>query len=200
LRSRLRDSRETRRQLRAARHSRIARSVAQQLAQRSHFRFGVPLRRTRSTPPASAPRVTASANPLRTMLELSAAMRAVADQPLLRPAVAVLQREACRLTGAAEATVIAIDRARGTVWTRDGSAISDEIHDLVAQVAESGRRALSGHALFEPIGGPPARAVLALRRHAYARFETEDIALVAALSGGVAATLNRLIDAATGHP
>jgi len=130
------------------------------------------------------------------MLELSAALRAVAAQPRLRPAVAVLQREACRLTGAREATVIAIDRAHGTVWTRDGSAVSDEILDLVTQVADSGRRARFDHAVFEPIGGPPARAVLALRGDAYARFIDHDIALLAALSGGVAATLHRLLDAA----
>lgn len=55
------------------------------------------------------------------MLELSAATRAVAAEPLLRPAVSVLEREVCRLTGAREATVIALDRTRGTVWTRDDS-------------------------------------------------------------------------------
>jgi hypothetical protein len=130
------------------------------------------------------------------MLELSAAMRAVAAEPRLRPAVAALQREVCRLTGACEATVIALDRAHGTLWTRDGSAMSDQIRDLVTQVADTGRRAVLGHALFEPIGGPPARAVLALRRPAYERFADDDLALVAALSGGVAATLHRLIDAA----
>jgi hypothetical protein len=128
------------------------------------------------------------------MLALSAAMRAVGAEPLLRPAVAVLEREACRLTGAREATVIVIDRAHGTVWTRDGSVISDEVHALVARVAERGERAVFGHALFEPVGVPPACAVLALRRRAQDRFEPDDIALVAALAGGVAATLQRLID------
>ncbi|TMQ05734.1 MAG: hypothetical protein E6J90_48050 [Deltaproteobacteria bacterium] len=128
------------------------------------------------------------------MLALSAAMRAVAAEPLLRPAVAVLEREVCRLTPAREATVIAIDRA-GAVWTRDGSVISDEVHQLVTRVAGTGQRAAFGHALFEPIGGPPARAVLAVRRRPRDRFADDDIALVSALAGGVAATLNRLISA-----
>jgi hypothetical protein len=114
--------------------------------------------------------------------------------------VAALEREACRLTGASEATVIALDRAHGTVWTRDDSAVSDEILDLVTQVADTGRRARFDHALFEPIGGPPARAVLALRGRAYERFTDHDIALLAALTGGVAATLHRLLDAATARP
>ncbi|HEX7843564.1 MAG TPA: hypothetical protein VF469_39090 [Kofleriaceae bacterium] len=129
------------------------------------------------------------------MLALSAATRAVAAEPQLQPAVAVLEREVCRLTGAREATVIALDRTRGTVWTRDGSAISDEVHALVTRVAQSGLRAVFGHALFEPVGWPPACAVLAVRRRTYDRFEPDDIALISALAGGVAATLNRLIGA-----
>lgn len=128
------------------------------------------------------------------MLALSAATRAVVAEPQLRSAAAVLQREACRLTGAREATVIALDRTRGTLWTRDDSAMSDEIHRLVAHVAATGQRAVLGHALLEPIGGPPACAVLVLRRRADEQFAANDMALVGALIGGVAATLNRLVE------
>lgn len=145
---------------------------------------------------APLPRRSAPADPLRSMLALSAASRAVAAEPQLRPAVAALQREACRLTGAADATVIALDRARGALWTRDGSVVSDEVSTLVRRVADTGQRAVFGHALFEPIGAAPARAVLALRRRRHHRFEPDDIALVAALAGSVAATLHRLLDAA----
>jgi hypothetical protein len=139
----------------------------------------------------------ASVSPLRSMLDLSAALRAVGAEPLLRPAVTVLEREACRLTGACEATVFIPDhpRRRSTLWTRDGSVISDEIRALVVGVADSGRRGVFGQALFEPIGGPPARAVLVLRRRIHERFGADDIALVAALAGGVAATLTRLLGA-----
>jgi hypothetical protein len=134
------------------------------------------------------------------MLALSAATRAVVAEPQLRPAVDALQREACRLTGAWEATVIALDRARGTLWTRDDSAMSDEIHRLVTHVATTGQRAAIGHAVLEPIGGAPACAVLVLRRRAGERFAANDLALVGALVGGVAATLRRLIERSFRHP
>lgn len=134
------------------------------------------------------------------MLALSAATRAVVAEPQLRPAALALQREACRLTGACDATVIALDRTRGTLWTRDDSAMSDEVHRLVAHVAATGQRAVLGHALFEPIGGPPACAVLVLRRRAGEQLAANDLALIGALVGGVAATLSRLIDRSFRHP
>jgi hypothetical protein len=134
------------------------------------------------------------------MLALSAATRAVVAESHLGSAAAVLQREACRLTGACEATVIALDRTRGTLWTRDDSAMSDEIHRLVAHVAATGQRAVVGHALLEPIGGPPACAVLALRRRADEPFAASDLALVGALVGGVTATLHRMVERAFRHP
>ena len=134
------------------------------------------------------------------MLALSAATRAVVAEPQLRPAVAALQREVCRLTGVSDATVIALDRTRGTLWTRDDSAMSDEFHRLVAHVAATGQRAALGHALLEPIGAPPACAVLVLRQRADRPFSADDLALVGALVGGVAITLSRLIDRAFRHP
>jgi hypothetical protein len=167
----------------------------------------VELRRTNRTSPiatlpspsaAARPRAEGSgafANPLPSMLELSAATRAVAAEAQLRPAIAVLQREACWLTRSFEATVITFDRARRTTWTLDGSVMSDEIHELVARVAGRGQREVFGHVLVEPIGTAPARAVLMVRRSAKAPFTPHDIALVAALVGGVAATLHRLLGA-----
>ena len=84
------------------------------------------------------------------------------------------------------------------MWTLDGSVMSDEVRALVARVAHRGQREVFGHALIEPIGTAPARAVLVLRRDAAARFTPDDIALVAALLGGVAATINRLLGARAG--
>jgi hypothetical protein len=129
------------------------------------------------------------------MLELSAAARAVAAEPSLRAAVATLQREACRLTRSRDATVVTFDWTRRTAWTLDGSLVSGEVRALVARVAGGGQRELSGHSLIEPIGGAPARAVLALRRAAGDRFDMNDVALVAAFAGSVAATINRLLSA-----
>jgi hypothetical protein len=127
------------------------------------------------------------------MLELSAATRAVAAETQLGPAIAALQREACRMTRSYEATVVTFDWTDRSVWTLDGSVMSDEVCELVARVAGRGQREIFGHALVEPIGTAPARAVLVLRRSARARFEADDLALVAALVGGVAGTINRLL-------
>lgn len=128
------------------------------------------------------------------MLELSAATRAVAAEPALAPAVAALQREVCRLTGAREATVVTFDWASHATWTLDGSVMSSEVRALIARVAGSGQRDLWGHALIEPIGSAPASAVLVLRG---ARFAPHDLALISALAGSVAATLNRLVSTAS---
>jgi len=168
----------------------------------------VELRRTNPTAPivtspgpfvAPRPRAEGSgafASPVPSMLELSAATQAVAAETKLWPAIAVLQREACSLTRSHEATVIMFDWARRTARTLDGSVMSDEVRELVARVAGRGQREVFGHALVEPIGTAPARAVLVLRRAPGARFEPDDLALVSALVGGVAATLNRLVAAA----
>lgn len=167
--------------------------------------FGVELRRTKPTSPiatsphepaAPPPRAEGSgafASPVPSMLDLSAATRAVAAETQLEPAIAALQREACRLTRSHEATVVTVDWANRRVWTLDGSVISDEVRELIARVAGRGQREVFGHALVEPIGSAPARAVIVLRRSAKARFTPDDLALVAALIGGVAATINRLL-------
>jgi hypothetical protein len=127
------------------------------------------------------------------MLELSAATRAVAAEAQLRPAIAVLQREVCWLTRSQKATVMTFDGVRRTVWALDGLVSSVEIREIVARVATRGQREVFDRALIEPIGSAPARAVLALWRTQATRFEPDDIALVTALVGGVAATINRLI-------
>lgn len=129
------------------------------------------------------------------MLELSAAMRAVAAESQLWPAIAVLEREARSLTRSYDATVIVYDWSRRAGWTLDGSVISDEVRELVERVAWYGRCEVFGHSLVEPIGAAPARAVLFLRRDADDQFSPDDIALVSALLGGIAATVNRLIGA-----
>jgi hypothetical protein len=135
------------------------------------------------------------ASPVPSMLELSAAMRAVAAESELWPAIAALQRAACSLTRSHDATVVLYDRARGGAWTVDGSVMAGAFRELVARVADRGQREVFGRALVEPIGTAPARAVLALRAADPDGFAADDIALVAALTGGVAGTLNRLLAA-----
>jgi hypothetical protein len=130
------------------------------------------------------------------MLALSAATRAVTDEPLLQPAATALAREACRLTGSAVVTVVILDWARRITWSCDGALLSEESRTLIAQIARTGQRAVFGASLLEPIGSAPARAVLVLRRTPGARFEADDVALISALIGGVTITLHRLIAAA----
>lgn len=139
-------------------------------------------------------------SPLPSMLELSAATRAVAAEDRLAPAIAVLEREARRLTRSSDATVVMFERDTGAVWTLDGTVISEEVYELVSRVAHGGQREVYGHAMLEPVGAAPARAVLVLRRASAARFEREELTLVAALVGGVAATVNRLLAARAARP
>lgn len=129
-------------------------------------------------------------SPVRGMLELSAATRAVAAEPDLRSAIAALQREACALSQSREATVVLFD---GPASTLKGPITTDEFCEIVTRVARRGRRELYESALVEPIGSAPCRAVLALWRPAGAAFEPQDISLLAALVGGVTATLHRLL-------
>ncbi len=152
----------------------------------------------RSVPAPPEPRQLAAGSgafysPLRSMLELSAATRAVAAEPDLRAAIAALQREACALTGSREATVVLFDAPARGARTLAGAISSDEFCEIVTRVARRGRRELFESALVEPIGAGPCRAVLALWRPAGAAFEPHDISLLAALVGGVAATLHRLL-------
>lgn len=143
----------------------------------------------------------AFASPLPSMLELSAATRAVAAEPLLRPALAALQREARALTRSIDAAVVVFDpsaRPSGggsdrVARTIDGPITSTAFRDIVTRVAHRGRAEVFDHALVQPVGATPACAVIALWRPAGAPFEPYDVALVAALAGSVAATLQRLL-------
>jgi hypothetical protein len=150
--------------------------------------------------PASAPRPIAPtgaafASPLPSMLELSAATRAVAAEPTLAGALAALQRQACALTRSTTAAVVLFDGAKRIARTADGPITSAEFLDVVTRVASRGRREVFDDALVEPIGLAPSRAVLALWRPAARPFEPHDIALLAALVGGITATLHRLLAA-----
>lgn len=143
------------------------------------------------TPPRLAAGSGAFHSPLRSMLALSAATRAVAAEPDLTSAITALQREACALTQSREATVVLFDGPARAARTILGPITSDEFCDIVTRVARRGRRELFEGALVEPIGSAPCRAVLALWRGA--AFEPHDISLLAALVGGVTATLHRLL-------
>ena len=123
--------------------------------------------------------------------EITAIARAIAAEGTFRDAALRLQRELSRLTHSGEATCLAVDWPRRIAWSASGQVATEEVIELVAQVAGSGRRALIGNALIAPIGPPPARAVIALRRST--PYRSPEIELVAGLGGRVASTFERLL-------
>jgi hypothetical protein len=133
------------------------------------------------------------ASPVPSMLELSAALRAVTAETELWPAVAALQGVARSLTRSWDATAVIYDWDRRAAWTLDGATLPDDLGERCARVATRGQREVLGPLLIEPIGWAPARGVIALRRFATDRFSSEDVALVAALVGGLVGTLHRLL-------
>ena len=125
------------------------------------------------------------------MQELTAIARAIAAEGTFRDAACRLQRELSRLTRSAEVMCVAFDWPRRIAWSANGIVTSEEVMELVAQVAGSGRRALIGNALVAPIGPAPARAVVALRRAT--PYRSPEIELVAGLASGVASAFERLL-------
>jgi hypothetical protein len=109
-----------------------------------------------------------------------------------RAAALLLQREACRVTRSSEALCVVFDWPRRTAWTVHGRVTFDQLTELVAEVAGSGRRSVVGPAVVEPIGPAPTRAVLAIRRHARA-YDDLELAALSRLASGVAARFEHLI-------
>lgn len=138
--------------------------------------------------PLPAPRPA----PLPSMQDLSAVSRAVAAEVTLGAAVVRIQREVCRMLRASEALVVVIDWARLELTTLHGAVTNDATRLLLTQVAGSGRRAILGNALLEPIGATPARTVLAIRRPLGRTFAPPEIAMIGVLAGGFAPVLERL--------
>ena len=135
------------------------------------------------------------ATPLASMQDLSAIIRTLAAEPTFETAARLVQREACRLTRSTDALVVVVDWARSVIWTLQGRVTSEATQQLVAQVASSGHRSVLGNSLLEPLGNAPARAVLALRRPSGLSFQPAEVAMVAALAGGFAPILERLLAA-----
>jgi hypothetical protein len=125
--------------------------------------------------------------------ELADVARSIAGETTFRDAALRLQRELCRLTRSAEGLCVAFDWPRRRAWTAQGAFASDQVTELVAQVAGSGRRTVIGNALLLPVGPAPAGAVIALRRGS--PFRTVEIELVAGLANDLAPVFQRLISA-----
>ena len=129
-----------------------------------------------------------------TMRDLAAAAREINLETSFERAAVRIEREALRLTGAAEVLCVAFDWAHRRAWTARGVITTSNVVELVADVAGRGRRTVIGSALVEPIGPAPSPAVLALRRRSGV-FTPEDMGAIAGLISGVSQTLQRLLSA-----
>lgn len=151
-----------------------------------------------SVPPPVLPFMPAKPGVLATPLaasmhELADIARAISAETTFPSAALRLQRELCRLTRSAEGVCVAFDWARRRASTAEGTVVSEQVVELVAEVAGSGRRTLTANALLVPIGPAPARAVIALRRTT--AFRPPEVELVAGLANGVAPAFQRLLSA-----
>ena len=141
--------------------------------------------------PARPGALTTPLTSMPSVQELRDITRAISAETTFAGAAIRLQRETCRLARASEALCVAFDWPRRIAWTADGAVAAEQVKELVAQVAGSGRRTVIGNALVAPIGAAPARAVLAVRRAT--PFHLAEIELVVGLAHGVSAAFARLL-------
>ena len=119
--------------------------------------------------------------------------RRIALQADLPAAMRVLHHGLSRLTDSSDVMCVFFDVALWSAWVlpdgRAGRGLDDQVQQLVAQVAGSGRRAVLGHALIEPVGPAPARAVFLVRRPptsmVYGQLEIATLAAIAAALCGL---------------
>jgi biotin carboxyl carrier protein len=119
--------------------------------------------------------------------------RRIALQADLPAAMRVLHDGLSRLTDSPDAMCVLFDAALCSAWAvpiADAPrGLDDQVQQLAARVAGSGRRAVLGHALVEPVGPAPARAVLMLRRPPtrapYGELEIATVAAIAAALVGI---------------
>lgn len=124
--------------------------------------------------------------------------RRIALQSDLSGAMRVLHHGLSRLTDSPDALCVFFDPALCSTWSVPDDnapcALDDCVQQLVAQVAGSGQRVVLGHALVEPVGPAPARAVLVLRRPlAGAAYGSLEIATVAAIATAVVGLVGHFI-------
>lgn len=124
--------------------------------------------------------------------------RRIALQADLLEAMRVLRHGLSRLTDSSDATCVFFDAALCSAWeVPDGSGrpgLDDQLQQLVAWVASSGQRAVLGHALIEPVGLAPARAVFVIRRPpTSAVYGDLEIATVTAIAAAVVGLIGHFV-------
>ncbi|HEU0037514.1 MAG TPA: hypothetical protein VFQ53_43180 [Kofleriaceae bacterium] len=141
------------------------------------------------------PGVLATPMAMPSMHDLAKLARDLTNESSLWSAVRWLQRELCRVLRVSDALCVWIDWPRDAAWTLTGK-VGPQVHDLVTQVAGRGRREVLGSTLVEPLGPPPSRAVLALRKSPGVTFGETELVMISALGAGIAPTLDKLIASA----
>jgi membrane fusion protein (multidrug efflux system) len=112
--------------------------------------------------------------------------RRVALQADMSSAVQVLRQGLARLADAPDAGCLFYDPSDPPPPLAANASVHDQAKQLVAQVATSGQRIVLSHAIIEPVGLAPARAVLVLRRPQTAQpFGPFELAVVAGIARAV---------------
>ncbi|MCW5807739.1 MAG: hypothetical protein KIT31_35630 [Deltaproteobacteria bacterium] len=136
--------------------------------------------------------------PMPTMHDLAGVVRDLAAATDRVAGIVQLQRSVQHLLRVSDALCVWIDWPRRTASSISGR-VSEQLEELVIEVAGRGRRSLMGSALLEPVGPAPARAVLALRRPTTLAFGRDELAMIGALAIGIAPALDRLVRADPGR-
>jgi hypothetical protein len=124
--------------------------------------------------------------------------RRIALQADLPAAMRVLHHGLSRLADSPDVMCVFFDTALHSAWAvpdRGAPCVLDaQVHQLVTWVARSGQRVVLGHALVEPIGPAPARAVLLLRRPPTSAMYGElEIATVAAIAAALVGLVGHFV-------
>jgi hypothetical protein len=112
----------------------------------------------------------------------------------LRAAVAQLQKRIAGALKLRDALCFWIDWPNRIAWTLSGR-VHHGVEEQVIEVAGSGKRSMLAGAVIEPIGPPPTRAVLALRKPSGIVFTPNDLIVIQTLAQSIAPALDALIRA-----
>jgi hypothetical protein len=127
-----------------------------------------------------------------TMHALASLARNLGNARSLLAGVVQLQRDLTRMLEVSDVLCIWIDWPRRRAYGANGR-LGPGVQELVTELAGCGRGAFVSGALVEPLGPPPARAVLALRKLSNAQFTDHELTMIRTLAGGLAPAFDRLL-------
>ncbi|MEO8700028.1 MAG: hypothetical protein ABI867_08285 [Kofleriaceae bacterium] len=131
------------------------------------------------------------------MHALASLARNLGNASSLLAGVVQLQRDASKLLQIHDVLCLWIDWPRRIAYGANGR-VGPEVEDLVTEIAGAGRGAFVSGALVEPLGPPPARAVLALRKRSGSSFTEQERTIIRTLAAGLAPAFDRVLAADRG--